>query len=32
MIKKTIREFAQEEVAPGAVERDRNKQFPKGHL
>ena len=29
MIKRTIREFAREEVAPGAVERDRNKQFPK---
>ncbi|MCR2820419.1 acyl-CoA dehydrogenase family protein [Lederbergia panacisoli] len=28
MIKKTIREFAQEEVAPGAVERDRDKKFP----
>ncbi|MBS4199695.1 acyl-CoA dehydrogenase family protein [Bacillus sp. FJAT-49732] len=28
MIKKTIHEFAQEEVAPGAVERDRNKKFP----
>jgi alkylation response protein AidB-like acyl-CoA dehydrogenase len=28
MIKKTIREFADEEVAPGAVSRDRNKQFP----
>ncbi|HEY4551628.1 MAG TPA: acyl-CoA dehydrogenase family protein [Bacillaceae bacterium] len=29
MIRRTIREFAQEEVAPGAVDRDRNKQFPK---
>lgn len=28
MILKTIREFADEEVAPGALERDRNKQFP----
>ncbi|HEY2421580.1 MAG TPA: acyl-CoA dehydrogenase family protein [Neobacillus sp.] len=28
MIKRTIREFAEEEVAPGAIERDRNKQFP----
>ncbi|MDF2854405.1 MAG: acyl-CoA dehydrogenase [Neobacillus sp.] len=28
MIKKTIREFADEEVAPGALSRDRNKQFP----
>lgn len=28
MIKKTIREFADEEVAPGALERDRTKQFP----
>ncbi|PLR76986.1 acyl-CoA dehydrogenase [Bacillus sp. V3-13] len=28
MIRKTIREFADEEVAPGALERDRNKQFP----
>ncbi|WP_370297341.1 acyl-CoA dehydrogenase family protein, partial [Rossellomorea marisflavi] len=28
MIKKTIREFADEEVAPGALERDRSKQFP----
>ncbi|MCJ8006855.1 acyl-CoA dehydrogenase [Lederbergia wuyishanensis] len=28
MIKKTIREFAEEEVAPGSVERDRNKKFP----
>lgn len=29
MIKKTIREFADEEVAPGALERDQTKQFPK---
>ncbi|MFO1443435.1 acyl-CoA dehydrogenase [Bacillus sp. Bva_UNVM-123] len=29
MILSTIREFANEEVAPGALERDRNKQFPK---
>ena len=28
MIKRTIREFASEEVAPGALERDRNKKFP----
>lgn len=28
MIKRTIREFAEEEVAPGAIERDRTKQFP----
>ncbi|MBS4202870.1 acyl-CoA dehydrogenase family protein [Lederbergia citrea] len=28
MIRKTIREFAQEKVAPGAVERDRDKRFP----
>ena len=28
MIKKTIREFADEEVAPEALSRDRNKQFP----
>ncbi|WP_436372979.1 acyl-CoA dehydrogenase [Cytobacillus sp. BC1816] len=28
MIYKTIREFAQEEVAPGASERDRTKEFP----
>lgn len=28
MIKKTISEFAREEVAPSAVERDRNKIFP----
>jgi alkylation response protein AidB-like acyl-CoA dehydrogenase len=28
MIKKTIRQFAEEEVAPSAIERDRNKQFP----
>jgi alkylation response protein AidB-like acyl-CoA dehydrogenase len=30
MIKKTIAEFADEEVAPDAIERDRNKQFPVG--
>lgn len=29
MIKKTIREFAEQEVAPGALERDRTKEFPK---
>ncbi|MCP3741363.1 acyl-CoA dehydrogenase family protein [Rossellomorea sp. BNER] len=29
MIQKTIRDFAQEEVAPGALERDRTKEFPK---
>jgi alkylation response protein AidB-like acyl-CoA dehydrogenase len=28
MIKRTIREFAEEEVAPGAMERDKTKQFP----
>ncbi|WP_251555032.1 acyl-CoA dehydrogenase [Neobacillus muris] len=28
MIKQTIREFAEEVVAPGAIERDRTKQFP----
>ncbi|MFE8695405.1 acyl-CoA dehydrogenase [Cytobacillus sp. FJAT-53684] len=28
MILKTIREFADEEVAPGALERDRTKEFP----
>jgi alkylation response protein AidB-like acyl-CoA dehydrogenase len=28
MIRKTIREFADAEVAPGALERDRTKQFP----
>ncbi|MEK3853116.1 acyl-CoA dehydrogenase [Cytobacillus sp. FSL H8-0458] len=28
MILKTIREFAQEEVAPGALERDLTKEFP----
>ncbi|MBT2636514.1 MULTISPECIES: acyl-CoA dehydrogenase family protein [Bacillaceae] len=28
MIKRTIREFAEEEVAPGAIERDKTKQFP----
>lgn len=29
MIKRTIREFAEGEVAPGAIERDRTKEFPK---
>jgi alkylation response protein AidB-like acyl-CoA dehydrogenase len=29
MIKKTIKDFADQEVAPGAVERDKTKQFPK---
>ena len=29
MIKKMIREFAVEEVAPGAIDRDRTKAFPK---
>ncbi|MFD2679960.1 acyl-CoA dehydrogenase family protein [Bacillus seohaeanensis] len=28
MIRKTIREFAREEVEPGALERDRTKEFP----
>ncbi|ESU30633.1 acyl-CoA dehydrogenase [Bacillus sp. 17376] len=28
MIKRTIREFGEEEVAPGAIERDKTKQFP----
>jgi len=28
MIKRTIKEFADEVVAPGAVERDRSKEFP----
>lgn len=28
MIKRTIKEFAEEEVAPGAIERDKTKQFP----
>jgi len=28
MIKKTIKEFAEEEVAPGVIERDRLKKFP----
>lgn len=28
MIKRTLRQFADEEVAPGAIERDRTKQFP----
>ena len=29
MIKRTIKEFADEVVAPGAIERDRTKTFPK---
>ena len=29
MIKKTIKDFADQEVAPGAIERDKTKQFPK---
>ena len=29
MIKKTMKEFANEVVAPGAIERDRTKAFPK---
>jgi len=29
MILRTIREFANEEVAPGAIERDKTKEFPK---
>lgn len=29
MIQRTIREFAQEVVAPGALDRDRSKSFPK---
>lgn len=29
LIQKTIREFAQEEVEKGAIERDRKKEFPK---
>ncbi|MBD8003593.1 acyl-CoA dehydrogenase [Bacillus norwichensis] len=29
MIRRTIREFAREEVAPGAVDRDRKCEFPK---
>ncbi|MDZ5712194.1 acyl-CoA dehydrogenase family protein [Jeotgalibacillus haloalkalitolerans] len=29
MIQRTIREFSQEKVAPGALDRDRNKEFPK---
>ena len=29
MIRKTIREFADEVVAPGAIERDKTKAFPK---
>ncbi|WP_026563552.1 acyl-CoA dehydrogenase family protein [Bacillus sp. UNC41MFS5] len=28
MIKRTMRQFADEEVAPSAIERDRTKQFP----
>jgi alkylation response protein AidB-like acyl-CoA dehydrogenase len=28
MIKRTIRQFADEEVAPGAIERDKTKRFP----
>lgn len=28
MVRRTIREFAEEEVAPGATERDLNKKFP----
>ncbi|MBP2241654.1 alkylation response protein AidB-like acyl-CoA dehydrogenase [Cytobacillus eiseniae] len=28
MILKTVREFADEEIAPGALERDRKKEFP----
>ncbi|MBM7577617.1 acyl-CoA dehydrogenase family protein [Jeotgalibacillus terrae] len=29
MIQRTIREFSQDRVAPGALDRDRNKAFPK---
>lgn len=29
MIKKTIKEFADKVVAPGAIDRDRSKEFPK---
>jgi alkylation response protein AidB-like acyl-CoA dehydrogenase len=29
MIKKTIKEFADKAVAPGAIERDKTKEFPK---
>ncbi|SIT82234.1 acyl-CoA dehydrogenase family protein [Edaphobacillus lindanitolerans] len=29
MIRRTIREFADEVVAPGAIERDRTKEFPR---
>ncbi|GIN20017.1 MAG TPA: acyl-CoA dehydrogenase [Bacillus bacterium] len=29
IIRRTIREFAREEVAPGAIERDRNSEFPR---
>ncbi|KIL46022.1 acyl-CoA dehydrogenase family protein [Jeotgalibacillus campisalis] len=32
MIQRTIREFAQEVVAPGALDRDRTKAFPKNEL
>ncbi|MDG5470836.1 acyl-CoA dehydrogenase family protein [Jeotgalibacillus sp. ET6] len=32
MIQRTIREFAQEVVAPGALERDRTKAFPKDEM
>lgn len=28
MIKRTMRQFADEEVAPGAIDRDKTKQFP----
>ena len=28
MIKKTIKEFADKVVAPGAIDRDRSKAFP----
>jgi len=28
MIKNTIREFAEEEIAPGVIERDRKREFP----
>jgi alkylation response protein AidB-like acyl-CoA dehydrogenase len=30
MIKQMIRQFVEEEVAPGAIERDRTKRFPEG--
>ena len=29
LIKRTAREFANNELAPGAVERDQTKQWPK---